>query len=65
MYSNGYRVLDFNEKSYVLCCKALYNNKKVNDLHDLSYYGKKIDTDIKKIMVSIMHLLEVHKNLNQ
>lgn len=40
-YANGYKGLNFNGKTHVICCMSVYDTSKVNELHDLSFYGKK------------------------
>ena len=47
MYANGCSLLNINEKTYVICCRSIYNKNKVHKLTDLSMYGQKIDEDIK------------------
>ena len=40
-------ILKINQKAHILCCQTIYNNSKIKDLTDLSFYGKKIEDDIK------------------
>ncbi|KAK8896155.1 hypothetical protein M9Y10_014049 [Tritrichomonas musculus] len=48
-YANKLAFLKPDDKTYVICCRAIYNNDKVRDVKDIkSYYGKPIDQDIQK-----------------
>lgn len=46
-YANGYHDLDINEKTYVICCRSIYNKSKVRNIVDMSEFGKQISDDIK------------------
>lgn len=46
VYEAGYHILNINEKTSIICCRAIYNKSKVNDLKDLSFKGKVISTNI-------------------
>ncbi|KAK8841544.1 hypothetical protein M9Y10_027166 [Tritrichomonas musculus] len=46
MYANGYSVLGCNQKAPIICCLAIYNNNKIKEIKDMSWYGKKIEPEI-------------------
>ena len=45
-YSEGFKQLKINESTHVIACIAVYNKSYVKQINDLSYYGKKISSDI-------------------
>ena len=47
MYGNGFSILKNNDKAPIICCSAIYNESKVNDIHDKSYFGKEMSQNIR------------------
>lgn len=46
LYGNGYQLLQDNQKTSIVFCRAIYNKSKVLELHDLSLAGQKINKKI-------------------
>lgn len=48
LYGNSYKILENNQKTSIVYCRAIYNKNKVMELHDTSFMGKPIESSIVK-----------------